>query len=130
VSNRPLRRPLALVSLLSLGDYLLWNWSFSGSHDVLALVAGLTLTPLLIALIWLLFVGATRLIADTARRTRVRSAASAGTSAVRGRTPAKISTGAVRTASRQQPAGGRHPVAGADAAGASPTASQASKLAA
>jgi len=31
-------RPLVFVSGLTVGDYLLWNWSLSGNHDVLALV--------------------------------------------------------------------------------------------
>ena len=37
-----------------LGDYLLWNWSLNGNHDVLALVSGLTLPPLALACLWLL----------------------------------------------------------------------------
>ena len=40
------RRPLVFVSGLTVGDYLLWNWSLNGNHDVLALVSGLTLPPL------------------------------------------------------------------------------------
>ena len=39
-------RPLAFVPGSPLGDYLLWNWSLNGNHDVLALVSGLTLPPL------------------------------------------------------------------------------------
>jgi hypothetical protein len=41
-------RPRALVFLLVLtaGDYLLWDWSIAGGHDVVSLVAGLTLLPL------------------------------------------------------------------------------------
>ena len=42
-------RPLAIVSGLTIGDYLLWNWSLNANHDVLALVSGLTLPPLAIA---------------------------------------------------------------------------------
>jgi hypothetical protein len=34
-------RPLVFVSGLTVGDYLLWNWSLNGSHDVVALVSGL-----------------------------------------------------------------------------------------
>ena len=66
-------RPLALVSVLAAGDYLLWNWSLQGSHDVLALVAGLTLPPLAIALVWLLALNATRLLARAARTPRQQS---------------------------------------------------------
>jgi hypothetical protein len=63
-------RPLALVSVLAAGDYLLWNWSLQGSHDVLALVSGLTLPPLAIALAWLLALNATRMLARIARAPR------------------------------------------------------------
>jgi hypothetical protein len=70
VPHRPFR-PLAVVLVLAGADYLLWNWSLSHSHDILALVAGMTLPPLLIALAWLLVVGSGRLIAHTARSWRV-----------------------------------------------------------
>lgn len=63
-------RPLALVLVLAGGDYLLWNWLLQGNHDVLALVSGLTLPPLAIALIWLLALNATRLLARAARAPR------------------------------------------------------------
>ncbi|MEA2334689.1 MAG: hypothetical protein QOG40_1179, partial [Solirubrobacteraceae bacterium] len=46
-------RPLAIVTGLTIGDYLLWNWSLNANHDVLALVSGLTLPPLTIAFLWL-----------------------------------------------------------------------------
>jgi hypothetical protein len=39
-------RPLVLVGALAGGDFLLWNWSLSANHDVLALIAGVTLLPL------------------------------------------------------------------------------------
>jgi hypothetical protein len=39
-------RPLVLVGALTGGDFLLWNWSLSANHDVLALIAGVTLLPL------------------------------------------------------------------------------------
>jgi hypothetical protein len=63
-------RPLALVSALAAGDYLLWNWSLQGNHDVLSLVSGLTLPPLAIALAWLLALNATRILARLARTPR------------------------------------------------------------
>jgi hypothetical protein len=69
VPYRPLR-PLVVVALLALGDYLLWNWSLGANHDIVALVCGMTLIPLLIALAWLFVVAVTRLIAHTARRPR------------------------------------------------------------
>jgi hypothetical protein len=61
-------RPLVLVSGLTFGDYLLWNWSLNSSHDVLALVAGLTLPPLAVACLWLLALSVARVIARYPRR--------------------------------------------------------------
>jgi hypothetical protein len=61
-------RPLVFVSGLTVGDYLLWNWSVNGNHDVLALVSGLTLPPLAVAWLWLLALSVARLIARSARR--------------------------------------------------------------
>lgn len=74
VLHRPLRRPLAAVLLFSLVDYALWNWSLGANHDIIALVAGLTLVPLLIALTWLLVLGATRIAGDVTRRARESAA--------------------------------------------------------
>jgi hypothetical protein len=61
-------RPLAFVSGLTLGDYLLWNWSLNANHDVFALVSGLTLPPLFLACVWLLAVSLIRLVGGSARR--------------------------------------------------------------
>jgi hypothetical protein len=58
------------VSVLAVGDYLLWNWSLNGSHDVLALASGLTLPPLAIACIWLLALSAMRVLAHAVNRSR------------------------------------------------------------
>ena len=71
-------RPLAFVSGLTLGDYLLWNWSLNANHDVLALVSGLTLPPLALACAWMLAVTLLRLIGSSTRRSsrRARMAAS------------------------------------------------------
>jgi hypothetical protein len=55
------------VSGLTIGDYLLWNWSLNGNHDVLALVSGLTLPPLAIVVLWLLALTVARLLARTSR---------------------------------------------------------------
>ena len=65
-------RPLAIVSGLTIGDYLLWNWSLNGHHDVLALISGLTLPPLTIAWLWLLALTLARVLASTTRRSRAR----------------------------------------------------------
>ncbi len=61
-------RPLVFVAGLTVGDYLVWNWSLNGNHDVLALVSGLTLPPLVVASVWLLALSAARLLARSARR--------------------------------------------------------------
>ncbi len=61
-------RPLALVSLLAVGDYTLWNWSLGSNHDVLALVSGLTLPPLALAWLWLLALTLGHVIAHLRRR--------------------------------------------------------------
>ena len=62
------RRPSVFVLALTVGDYLLWNWSLNGNHDVIALVSGLTLPPLALASIWLLAVAAARLLGWITRR--------------------------------------------------------------
>lgn len=68
------RRPLVFVSGLTLGDYLLWNWSLNGNHDLIALISGLTLPPLAVVLLWLLALGIARLLANAARLPKRRSA--------------------------------------------------------
>lgn len=78
--QRPFRS-LAVVVLLALGDYLLWNWSLGANHDIVALVSGMTLIPLLIALAWLLVVAVVRLIAHTTRRSSAGVIARAGSRA-------------------------------------------------
>jgi hypothetical protein len=63
-------RPLALVSGLAIGDYLLWNWSLNHSRDVLALISGLTLPPLAIAVFWLLALSIARVLTRSRRGAR------------------------------------------------------------
>jgi hypothetical protein len=53
---------------LTAGDYLLWNWSLSGSHDVPALVSGLTLPPLAAASMLLIATTVLRLVTRSTRR--------------------------------------------------------------
>lgn len=67
-------RPLVFVTGLTVGDYLLWNWSLNGNHTVLALISGLTLPPLAVACLWLLTMTLARLIAHSARRPHRRAA--------------------------------------------------------
>jgi hypothetical protein len=66
-------RPLVFVTGLTVGDYLLWNWSLNGNHTVLALISGLTLPPLAVACLWLLTMSVARLIARSARRPHGRA---------------------------------------------------------
>ncbi len=116
----PLRPRLVIVALLALCDYLLWNWSLSANHDILALVSGMTLIPLLLALAWLVVLAVARLLASVAQRSRARHAGLGRHVATGTRASA---TGGV-TASGE---GGRGSKAGLDEA---PTASPSSKLAA
>jgi hypothetical protein len=60
-------RPLVFIAGLTLGDYLLWNWSLSGNHDVLAMAAGLTLPPLALATLALLALTLLRAVIRRAR---------------------------------------------------------------
>ena len=39
-------RALVFLLVLTAGDYLLWDWSIAEGHDIVSLVAGLTLLPL------------------------------------------------------------------------------------
>ena len=63
-------RPLAIVSALTLGDYVLWNWSLGANHEIVALASGLTLPPLGIVFVWLTVLSVGRLIARSALRSR------------------------------------------------------------
>ena len=74
-------RPLVFVFGLTVGDYLLWSWSSSGDHAVLALVSGLTLPPLAAVCAWQLALGLARLIAGAARRPSARPGTSTSTRA-------------------------------------------------
>lgn len=67
-------RPLAIVSGLTFGDYLLWNWSLNNNHDVLALASGLTLPPLALACLAMLALNVVRLLGRSTMRSRRRAA--------------------------------------------------------
>ena len=45
--------PLVVVFALAAIDYAVWNWALGANHEVVALIAGLTMAPLAIALAWL-----------------------------------------------------------------------------
>ncbi len=98
------QRPLVLVSGLTIGDYLLWNWSLNANHAVIALISGLTLPPLALATLWLLALSLARLVARAAGRGRVRGARGSAPPAARA---ARRSAGALamEDAAVQRPAG-------------------------
>ncbi len=55
-------RALAFLLVLTVADYMLWNWSIAGGHDIVSLVAGLTLLPLGTVSIAQLALGAARMM--------------------------------------------------------------------
>lgn len=61
-------KPLACVSVLTGGDYLLWNWSAGGAHDILALISGLTLLPLAAVCFGLLVLTSLQVVTRSVRR--------------------------------------------------------------
>jgi len=121
-------RPLATVCGLTIGDYLLWNWSLNTNHDVLALVSGLTLPPLAIAFVWLLALTLARLVASTsrdARGARARRTARVSKSArATARVPAAPSTAAPRAGAAPNPAAHTSSAAPAAPASSPPRASR------
>jgi predicted lipid-binding transport protein (Tim44 family) len=76
-------RPLAFVFGLTLGDYLLWNWSLNANHDVLALVSGLSLPPLALACAWMIALTLIRVVGGTTRRASRATASSRARAAAR-----------------------------------------------
>jgi hypothetical protein len=46
-------RSLGIFGALSVGDYLIWNWSVAGNHDAVAIISGLSLPVLLVVLVLL-----------------------------------------------------------------------------
>jgi hypothetical protein len=115
-------RPLATVCGLTIGDYLLWNWSLNANHAVLALISGLTLPPLAIAFVWLLVLTLARLIADTSRDARGARARRAARAGRRSRATTRVPT-APRGATRRA---GATPNPAAGAPSAAPAASASS----
>jgi len=55
-------RALAFLLVLTVADYLLWNWSIARGHDIVSLVAGLTLLPLGTVSIAQLALGTARIV--------------------------------------------------------------------
>ena len=99
------RRTPVLVLGLTVGDYLLWNWSLNGNHDVIALISGLTLPPLALVSLWVLGFGAVRTIAAAGRLARgVRLSAAPGVTA---RSAGARAPGAAARRSASAPAAGQ-----------------------
>jgi hypothetical protein len=125
-------RPLATVCGLTIGDYLLWNWSLNANHAVLALVSGLSLPPLAIAFVWLLVLTLARLVASTSRdahgaRAR-RTARASKVARATARVPAAPRTAAPRAGAAANPSAGT--ASPAPAASASSPARASRKIAA
>jgi hypothetical protein len=55
------KKPLALVTAVTVCDYLVWNWSSEGNSGIVSLITGLALAPLLLAFAWLLLLGLLRI---------------------------------------------------------------------
>jgi hypothetical protein len=93
-------RALPLLLVLTACDYVLWNWSIAGGHDVLSLISGLTLLPLAAATLALLALGAARLGGAVLEATRDRRQRAATTHAGK---RASANTRAHRPEPRRQP---------------------------
>jgi hypothetical protein len=90
---------LVFVSGLTVGDYLLWNWSLNSNHDAIALISGLTLPPLALCAFSLLVLTLARVLAAVTRRRGASQASSAGAGS-----PARPGA-----AAQQKPAAGEAP---------------------
>ena len=98
------RRPLVFVLVLTVGDYLVWNWSLNGNHDVIALVSGLTLPPLALASISLLGLAVARLLGGLARRSPADANATVAMRQVRRSRGYETAPAAGQTAGKDAPA--------------------------
>ena len=97
---------------LTAADYLAWSWSAAYGPQVVALVCGLVLTLLLLALAWVLLVSAVRLLArrrPAGSRVVVRHGRSLGararSSATKAAGPRRAASGVARLRIRR---GGAH----------------------
>jgi chromate transport protein ChrA len=44
--------PLAAIVICVIADWAIWDWSISSDHGTIALIAGLAIAPLIVALAW------------------------------------------------------------------------------
>jgi len=70
-------RALLFLLVLTVGDYLLWQWSIAGSHDILSLLAGFTLVPLAAVSAWRLALAAAGLLSRVLGRPSANARAAA-----------------------------------------------------
>ena len=108
------RRPLVTVPALTLADLLLWHWSLTAHHQIPAIVAGLTLPPLLVASVWLVALAFVRLLAQGVRvpltrlsRTRAQRPGTRRTSATGAITAAGTAVASPDTLPGPRPAAAR-----------------------
>jgi hypothetical protein len=99
-------RALPLLLVLTVADYALWDWSIADGHDILSLIAGLTLLPLAAATLALLAVGAARLLSLALKRRAAHRHSAGKTTRRRGRArtkpPAPASTQPAETAAHER----------------------------
>jgi hypothetical protein len=55
-------RVLPLLLAVVAADYALWDWSIASGHDIVSLVAGLTLLPMAVIALGMLVVATARLL--------------------------------------------------------------------
>jgi hypothetical protein len=55
-------RALPLLLALTVADYALWDWSIADGHDIVSLVAGLTLLPLAALTLGMLAIASLRVL--------------------------------------------------------------------
>jgi hypothetical protein len=95
-------RVLVFLLALTAGDYMLWQWSIAGGHDILSLLAGFTLVPLAAVSVGRLVLAGTQLLSRTVGRS---SRSSVATRASRGGEPARRYSNDAAVAESDSPSG-------------------------
>ena len=81
-------RPVAILLAAVALDYAVWNSSLAGGSDVAGMISGLTLPPLIAALLVLMAVNAVRGVGDATRRRPKRQSGATGSAAAAQNKPA------------------------------------------
>lgn len=102
-------RTLLLFAGLTLGDYLLWNWSLNANHEVIALVSGLTLPPLALLCAWRIVVAVGGLLARRASRPAVSATRAGGAPAARAHDEAALPKAGQPAVQQAAPSGSARP---------------------